>query len=407
MTIYSHTRLSSFEQCPLKFKFTYIDHIRTEEDSIEAFMGKRFHETMEKAYNDRACRQYSAEELKGIFDNLWEKNWNEHVVVVRANRTAEDYRKIGLKALEDYHRRYFPLGGQRVLAVEKKVFADLDVARNCRITGGIDCLMEPTDGHYEIHDYKTANTLPDQADRDADRQLALYEIAIRQLWPNQVKTVEYVWHYVVFDKEMRSRRTPEQLEALKTETIALIDRIEAATEYPPHETNLCKWCGFQKICPLFAHEARTEELPAKKFLEDDGVKLVNQLAELDARKSALKADMACIEEEEEGILELAIDLAERQGVTRFVGSDRELTIKEEIEVHYPESKSPERADFEAKLKEMGLWERVSGFVAQTFKALARKSWAREGIPGPVAIYVNLEPVKKAKLSRRKDAEPVM
>ena len=407
MTVYSHTRMSAFEQCPLKFKFAYIDHIRTEEDSIEAFMGKRFHETMEEAYKNRTIRQYSAEDLKKIFDELWAKNWSDHVVVVRKDRTAEDYRKIGHKAIEDYHRRYAPFTDGRLLDVERKIFVDLDDAGGHKITGGIDRLMEMEDGCYEIHDYKTSNHVPDQAELDADRQLALYEIAVRKSLPNGIKQVDLVWHYVVFDKEMRSRRTPEQLEKLKKDTVALIDRIEAATEFPPCESNLCKWCNFRKICPLFAHEAKTDELPAKEYLADDGVQLVNQLAELDAKRSELKAEIGAIEEEMEVLEDHAIDLAARQGVMRFVGSDRELTIKEEIQVDYPDSKSPDRADFEAKLKEMGLWERVSGLVSATFKSLVRKHWAREGIPGPVATYVKMTPVKKASLSRRKDEKLVM
>lgn len=39
MTVYSHSRLSTFEQCPHKFKLRYIDKVKTEaEESVEAFM---------------------------------------------------------------------------------------------------------------------------------------------------------------------------------------------------------------------------------------------------------------------------------------------------------------------------------------------------------------------------------
>lgn len=405
--VFSHTRLSAFEQCPLKFKFAYKDHIKRTEDSIEAFMGKRFHEVLETAYAERAFRERSLDDLKADLNERWDKNFGEHVFVTRPDRTAEDYRRIALKALEDYHRRYAPFADDRCLATEKKIIAELDGGGEYRITGFIDRLTEPNDGHFEIHDYKTSGTLPDQEHLDSDRQLALYEIAVRQLWPEQVKTVDYVWHYVVFDKEMRSRRTSEQLDALKTDTIYLIDRIESATEYPPHESNLCRWCDFQNICPLFAHEFKTADLPRKEFLADDGVALVNELSALDAKKRELKAGVAAIEEVEEDLIKSAIDLAGRQGVSRFVGSDRELTIKDEIEVEYPESKTADRKAFEEGLKKAGLWEQVSGFVFQKFSSLARKKWTREGIPGPVVPFVKLEPVKKARLSRRKDEEVVM
>ena len=46
--MYSHSRLETFEQCPQKYKFRYIDNIRTETEGIEAFVGKRVHEALEK-----------------------------------------------------------------------------------------------------------------------------------------------------------------------------------------------------------------------------------------------------------------------------------------------------------------------------------------------------------------------
>jgi len=41
-------------------------------------------------------------------------------------------------------------------------------------------------GEYEIHDYKTANSLPRQEDIDNDRQLALYAIAIKELFGKDI-----------------------------------------------------------------------------------------------------------------------------------------------------------------------------------------------------------------------------
>lgn len=53
MTIYSHSRLSCFEQCPNKFKLKYIDKVESDiEQSVEAFLGSRVHETLEKLYRD-------------------------------------------------------------------------------------------------------------------------------------------------------------------------------------------------------------------------------------------------------------------------------------------------------------------------------------------------------------------
>src|SRR3989339_282298 len=51
MVIYSHSRLSSFEQCPLKFKYRYIDKIIPEiEKSIELHLGSSVHDALEWLY---------------------------------------------------------------------------------------------------------------------------------------------------------------------------------------------------------------------------------------------------------------------------------------------------------------------------------------------------------------------
>jgi hypothetical protein len=39
MKLYSHSRLSCYEQCPYKFKLKYLDKVETDvEQSVEAFL---------------------------------------------------------------------------------------------------------------------------------------------------------------------------------------------------------------------------------------------------------------------------------------------------------------------------------------------------------------------------------
>jgi putative RecB family exonuclease len=57
MTVYSHSRLSCFEQCPQKFKLQYIDKVETEvEESIEA---------LEKLYRD--LQYQKTDSLEAVF----------------------------------------------------------------------------------------------------------------------------------------------------------------------------------------------------------------------------------------------------------------------------------------------------------------------------------------------------
>ena len=78
MPTFSHSRIGCFEQCPLKYKFNYIDKLETEiEDTVEAFLGKRVHETLEKLYKDLKFQKLNTlKELLDFFNSEWKKNWN-------------------------------------------------------------------------------------------------------------------------------------------------------------------------------------------------------------------------------------------------------------------------------------------------------------------------------------------
>ena len=119
---------------------------------------------------------------------------------------------MGRRFIEDYYKRHYPFDEGRVLGLERYIRFPLDDEGRYNCKGIIDRLMLAPDGAFEVHDYKTGSNLPEQADLDKDRQLALYQVGVQKLWP-EAKEVRLIWHLVAFDVEMRSSRTPEALEA--------------------------------------------------------------------------------------------------------------------------------------------------------------------------------------------------
>jgi len=246
--IYSHSRLSTFETCPLQYKFAYIDNIERVGQSIEAFLGSRFHEVMHKFYENLHDRAYSLDELISYYVSQWNREYNPKITIVNKRRSAEEYMDIGRRCIRSYYRRHYPFTGVKVLELERTVMIKLDDEGRYMMRGVLDRLDRARDGTYEIHDYKTSGRLPTQEFLDEDRQLALYQIGVAALW-NDVKKVRLIWHYVVFDREMSSSRSGEQLEELKKKMITLIDTIESAKEFLPRKSRLCSWCSYQDICP--------------------------------------------------------------------------------------------------------------------------------------------------------------
>lgn len=269
MVIYSHSKISSFEQCPQKYKLRYIDKIKPEiEETIESHLGSAVHETLEWIYNSIIEKPEKIPTLDDIMHHYieeWQKGFSENTLIVKKQFTAKDYLNKGIQFLANYYQENYPFK-DGTIECEKSIMIKLD--ENTYLRGFIDRLVyDIEEGRYEIHDYKTANSLPSQGKMDEDKQLALYSIAIKEMYGKD-KEVVLVWHYLAHNQTIISKRTEKQLEELKTETKRLIKKIEDAKDFPPNKSILCDWCEYKSLCPLWAvqfDENFTENILSKKI----------------------------------------------------------------------------------------------------------------------------------------------
>ncbi|MBU0614701.1 MAG: PD-(D/E)XK nuclease family protein, partial [Nanoarchaeota archaeon] len=274
MTTFSHSKIGTYETCPLQYKYHYIDRVEVEqEDTVETFLGSWVHKALEKLYLDLQHQKLlSLKELIDFFNKEWKENWNPTIKINKKEYTSENYRKMGVKYLTDYYEHYKPFSG-KVIGLETTDM--LELSPDYKFHVRIDRLVDAGSGVYEIHDYKTGRHLATQEDVDKDRQLAMYSYWVKKNFKD-LKKVKLVWHFLAFDKEMISSRTDVELEELKKEVIKKIKDIEKASEFPPNESALCSYCAYQGICPIWGHSLSLEKKSANEFLKDTGVKLVNE-----------------------------------------------------------------------------------------------------------------------------------
>ncbi len=206
---------------------------------------------------------------------------------------------------------------------------------------------------YEIRDYKPSAHLPTQEQVDQDRQLALYQIGVEEMW-DDVKQVDLIWHHLRFDQELRSQRTPEQLDAVRSYCIALIDEIESLgqdeSNFPTNPSALCNWCDYVKICPATKHQIAVEMLPPEQFHADDGVSLVNRWTEMQQRRRELESKAKALKGEEESLADQVIKFATDQGLEQIVGSTHHATVKQEHAVEYPKAGAENRQESEEAVR---------------------------------------------------------
>ncbi len=377
--MYSNSRIETFEQCPRKYKFRYIENIRTETEGIEAFVGKRVHESLEKLYRDlKMTKLLALDELLHFYENEWEKNWHGKVRVVREGISPGHYFALGKQCIADYYKRWHPFNQGRTLGLEERIEMKLkDGDKSYSIQGYIDRLTwDPATETYEIHDYKTGSTIPTQEEADQDRQLALYQLGIMQRWPD-AKRVKLIWHYLAADKDIASSRTQADLASLEREVIEAIHQIEQETKLGRWEvkvSRLCEWCEYKPICPAWKHPVAMEVLSPNEYLKDTGVQLVQKYAELEAKKADLQADIKSIGQEQSKIEEAALAYAEKENLLTLDGPEHRLVIKNEDEFRAP-TKSEDPFAWEllrTTLKNAGKLEDVSTVNSAMLKFAMRK-----------------------------------
>jgi putative RecB family exonuclease len=254
-TVYSHSRLSCFEKCKKQFYYRYVEKRPVDTESIEAFVGKRVHEVIEKL--NRFVERGVVPSLPKVLQRFrtdWEEQFQaERVRIVRAENPPEVYRENGEHCLGNHYRRNYPFDRDESLGIEQHVGFALDGDGRYRVRGIIDRVVRAADGAIEIHDYKTGRWVPSQQELDQDRQLALYQIGVETRYEGTA--MRLVWHYLLRDQVRVSTRTPEQLEELRARTIELIDRIEAERDFEPQPSALCSWCEFNDVCPAMQANA--------------------------------------------------------------------------------------------------------------------------------------------------------
>jgi len=272
----SYSAFDCFNQCPLKFKFSYIDWVKVP-TRPEFFFGALVHEVVQRALRRDPIIPKLEELLK-----YYESKWQEDVFPDKL--TSDQYLTLGREMIQNFYEGYKP-GLRKVVAAEKRF--QIPLGRHT-LSGIIDRVDKLPFGAYEIVDYKTSKSLPSQEEVDLDKQLATYAIAVAELWP-EAKDMRLTLYFLKHNSQITTFRTPEQIELLKLEIMKTADKIENTKRFVPRENKFCAWCDYKNMCPVgqkieVAKEDESDSLEkrAQKF-----VALKKELEKLETEISAI------------------------------------------------------------------------------------------------------------------------
>jgi putative RecB family exonuclease len=259
----SYSSLDNYQNCPLKYKFKEIDHIK-EPKSKEAVFGSVLHDTMKFIHTpgilsptmDQAMEHYSNIWNPAVFDSPDEE------------RAAFSQ---GVKIIQDYMKKNNP-ADFNVANLESRFQIEIkDDGGNSHIISGIIDRIDKTEDGWEIIDYKTTKKMPSQEKVDNDLQLSVYLKGFLSRYPKEIENLDKIkvsLYYLKHGVKLSAERTIEQLQKGEQTFLDTIKLIEAG-KFEPIVSPLCDWCGFQNRCPMWKHKFKelrkidTEEVNAK------------------------------------------------------------------------------------------------------------------------------------------------
>ena len=409
---FSPSKLDVYKNCARRYQYRYVDKISRRRKTPETVVGVAVHAAFEELYGLVSGGKVPAlPEVQSLYEKALSEEWDETVLMKDARFTREDWTKVGRDCVELYYSAHAPFSEDRTVAVEKRVGFPIEVeGHEYRIEGFVDRLSLAPDGAFEIHDYKTAKSLPNQEHADADWQLALYELAVRREWPD-TKEVRLKWHYVRHGKILTSVRDAAARERLLADVAKTVAAIKHDHEFAPTEGPLCDWCEYRDLCPVFAPPLKVAALPEAERPRDDGVKLVDALAEVEAKRRKVKDELKTLDLEKKDLDDRIAAFAQKEGVTAVAGTAAEASVSFKEEVHLPtKTHEPERHEALEKdtHKTPELWGEVARLDGHALVEGVRvKRWAGALFEAAEALlerYGRREPSRAVRLKRRRAAD---
>jgi len=258
---YSYSAISTFENCPLAYKFRYVEKRPEAFTTIEARMGSVVHEVLHWAYGKHEIpAAISVSELEERFRNLWENLDWENIRIVREGRLRGEYFQAGLGMLIAFRERVMSRDDRISTHLEESFHLDLD--KNTGFRGVVDRIARSPGGALQVIDYKTGRTV---APTDT-LQLPAYALFAFQEFP-ELNRVDLCFEDLKQGITRSESLDRGELPGVQNRLLNAIEPLRAAVDFPPRPSGLCRWCGYEGQCPAMANRRtrKSDDAQAPQF----------------------------------------------------------------------------------------------------------------------------------------------
>ncbi|MBE3583935.1 MAG: PD-(D/E)XK nuclease family protein [Limnochordaceae bacterium] len=244
MEKFSPSRLKTYETCPRKYRFIYIDNLgpQFEKPRPELYLGNQIHAAL-RHFFETAPQERTLDLLHHLFRRAWASDGKRRETF--ADAAAEiPYGKRGLALLE----QFFNQQDTRVIPYKLEEWVECPVDEKNALLGKIDRVDREPDGSLHLIDYKTGKAPSSLAYVQHDLQLPVYWLMAEATFGQPVSRISYL--YLDRPQPITLQFGQAEIEAVRERVRKLIQAIESDQQFLPVSNPLCRYCDFQSICPL-------------------------------------------------------------------------------------------------------------------------------------------------------------
>lgn len=243
----SKSKLGTFRECPLKFKFIYLDCIPEEEgNKYWANLGKDIHTAIEEFYEKDV-------KIVGNIIEINEDKYNNESNIAKHMKNFIAFKKKLLEniKLKNYDIKYF-----FPVMQEKDVYA-----KNLEIHGLADAVyLNPDDNGLILVDWKSGKV---KSDNEIREELAFYKLTLDDSGEFDTPIKYWCMYFTkedyLFFEEVDNKICEKVLNDINS-VLELLKQKHISAHMIPHQGDHCRYCGFKKQCEEYYAKTRLAKI---------------------------------------------------------------------------------------------------------------------------------------------------
>ncbi len=245
----SPSKVTSFRDCALAFRFSAIDRL-PEEPTIWTVRGTLVHQVLERLFwnHERGGRTPRAAAIE--FDAVWASLQSDpdfSVIALSADE-AEKFRAEAWGLVENYFALEDP---NEVTPVGIELLLEARLA-GLRLRGIIDRLDLTPEGELIVVDYKTGRAPSPTYEQSKLVGVHIYALLCEEVFGR--RPVEVRLLHLREPIAISTAPSEQSLRGQRQRTAAVWAAIERAChdeDFRPHPSPLCNYCNFRDFCPAY------------------------------------------------------------------------------------------------------------------------------------------------------------